>query len=100
MMGAVRRRYKRKDLESLLSQVLVPVEPNSGFVRNLRANLVLVDGRRRFSGWMILVVLGTMLLILVTWIGLILRFILSWVGVLNRIASSRRDGKRAGAVAN
>jgi hypothetical protein len=100
MTGAVRKRYDREDLETLLSQVLVPVEPNSGFVHNLRAKLVLVDGQRKFSGWMILVVLGTMLLILVTWIGLILRFILGWVGILNRIASRRRDGNRAGAVAN
>lgn len=100
MTGAVRRRYNRKDLESLLSQVLVPVEPNSGFVHNLRAKLVLVKGRRKFSGWMILVVLGTMLLILATWIGLILRFVLGWVGVLNRIAHRRKNGTKAGAVAS
>jgi hypothetical protein len=76
------------------------VEPNAGFVRNLHARLVIMEGQRKFSGWMVLVVLATMLLVLVTWIGLILRFILGWFGVLNRLASRAKGGQEAGIFAS
>jgi hypothetical protein len=100
MAGVKDKAFDRKDLEARLAQVLVPVEPNAGFVRNLHAKLVIVEGQRKFSGWMVLVVLATMLLVLITWIGLILRFILGWVSVLNRMASRRKGGQQAGMFAS
>jgi hypothetical protein len=100
MAGAKYRKPDREDLEIRLAQVLVPIEPDAGFVRNLRAKLVIVEGERKFSVWMVLVVLATMLLVLVTWLGLILRFILGWVNVLNRIASRRKGGQEMEMIAS
>jgi hypothetical protein len=72
----------RKNLESRLEHVLIPVEPNAKFVHKLQAKLVRVRGAGGFSPWMAVVVLATAVLILATWLSLTLRVILALLGLL------------------
>jgi hypothetical protein len=84
-------KMERKDLEAWLAQVLVPVEPNPRFLRRLRARLVTYQGGGLFSGWMILVVLATTLLLAITALGLLVRLILGWLNLLGILGRKRRE---------
>ena len=84
-------KMERKELESWLAQVLVPVEPNPRFLRRLRARLVTYQGGGLFSGWMIVVVLATALLLAITSLGLVIRLILGWLNLLGILGRKRRE---------
>ncbi|HEY46813.1 MAG: hypothetical protein AMJ88_01430 [Anaerolineae bacterium SM23_ 63] len=84
-------KLERKELEAWLEQVLVPVEPNPRFLRRLRARLVTYQGGGLFSGWMIVVVLATTLLLAITTLGLVIRFILVWLNVLGILDRKQRE---------
>ena len=84
-------KMERKDLEAWLAQVLVPVEPNPLFLRRLRARLVTYQGGGLFSGWMIVVVLATALLLAITTVGLVIRLILGWLNLLGILGCKRRE---------
>ena len=81
----------RKELEARLAQVLVPVEPNPRFLKRLRARLVTYQGGGVFSGWMIVVVLATALLLAITALGLLIRLVLSWLNLLGLIGRKRPE---------
>ena len=82
---------ERKDLEAWLAQVLIPVEPNPRFLRRLRARLVTYQGGGLFSGWMIVVVLATALLLAITALGLVIRLILGWLHLLGILGRKRSE---------
>jgi uncharacterized membrane protein YhaH (DUF805 family) len=81
---------ERKDLESMLSQVLVPVEPSARFVRRLRARLVTYEGGARISGWFIFVILVTAVLLIVASFGLFIRLLIALIGVAGLLGERRR----------
>jgi hypothetical protein len=84
-------KMERKELEAWLTQVLVPVEPNPRFLKRLRARLVRYQGGGLFSGWMIVVVLATALLLAITAFGLLVRLILGWLNLLGLLGKKRRE---------
>lgn len=84
------KKIDRKQLEAWLAQVLVPVEPNPLFLRRLRARLVTYHGGGLFSGWMMVVVLATALLLVITTLGLLLRFLLGWFNLIGLIGRKKR----------
>ncbi len=92
MMEAGRggKRLEKKQLEAWLAQVLVPVEPNPRFLRRLRARLVIYQGRGLFSGWMMVVVLATALLLAITMLGLLIRLLLGWLNLIGMIGRKKR----------
>jgi hypothetical protein len=92
-MLAGRRSVKmeRNELEAWLTQVLVPVEPNPRFLKRLRARLVVYQGGGLFSGWMILVVLATALLLAITALGLLVRLIVGWLNLLRLFEKKHRE---------
>lgn len=77
-------------MEELLSDIFVPVEPSVQFVRRLRARLVTYSGEGPFSGWMIVGVIATAILLAVTSVGLIIRILLAWVSLIGLLSSRRR----------
>ena len=87
----------RKQIESLLAEVLTPVEPNSQFVRSLRARLVTYRGRGALSPWMILAVLGTAILLAITSFGILLRLIIGLISLFGLLDNRRQSktGSRA-----
>ena len=89
-MEAGGKKIDRKQLEAWLAQVLVPVEPNPVFLRRLRARLVTYHGGRLFSGWMMVVVLATALLLLITSLGLLIRLLLGWFNLIGLIGRKKR----------
>ena len=91
MAGQKPAKMDRKELETWLAQVLVPVEPNPRFLRRLRARLVTYQGGGPFSGWMIVVVLATALLLATTALGLVLRLILGWLNLLGILGRKRPE---------
>jgi len=84
------KKIDRKQLETWLAQVLIPVEPNPLFLRRLRARLVTYRGGGLFSGWMMVVVLATALLLGITTLGLFIRFLLGWFNLIGLIGRKKR----------
>jgi hypothetical protein len=87
-----RAHLDKKQLEQWLEESLVPVEPSSRFLKRLHARLVTFQGQGALSGWMLVVVFVTALMLGVTVIGLIIRSILAWLNVLGLM---NRKGQRA-----
>jgi hypothetical protein len=85
------RNLRRKDLEAWLAEVLVPVEPNPRFLRRLKARLVTYQGSGPFSGWMIVVVFATAILLAITTLGLITRLILGWLALIGLLGRKRTE---------
>ncbi len=79
-----------KDLERILANTLVPVEPRSRFVKRLRARLVHYHGGNLFSGWMVIVVVATIILVAMTILRFFVRGISSWGGLINNLSRKRR----------
>ena len=88
----------KKRMEELLSDIFVPVEPSAQFVQRLRARLVTYSGKGPFSGWMIVVVIATAILLAITSIGLVIRIFLAWVSLIGLIANRRRVKSESRAV--
>ena len=80
----------RDEMESWLSQALVPVEPDQAFLKRLRARLVDYRGRRPVTVWAIVAVLAAMLLILAGTLGFVLRLTIALLGLVGWIGRARR----------
>jgi len=65
----------RLDVEALLADVLVPVDPRPRFTKKLRARLVNYRGGRPFSGWTAIVVVASVVLMVASLLGMLIRFI-------------------------
>jgi hypothetical protein len=93
MFGALQSGIKSgREIEALLHEVLVPVEPSARFVRGLRARLVHYRGDRLGSIWMGMAVIGTALLILVALSTFALRLAIAILGALEILSRRRRGG--------
>ncbi len=89
----------RKQLENLLAQVLVPVEPDLRFVRTLKARLVTYRGSRIGPIWALAFGVGVATVTTVAVLGLTLRVILALAGVIGSVSRQRGEaGARPGAV--
>jgi len=90
-------RLSRKQIESLLSEVLTPVEPSSQFVRSLKARLVTYQGSSPLSPWMVLAVIGTAIVLAVTSIGVMMRFLVGLISLFGMLSNRRQTeaGSRA-----
>jgi hypothetical protein len=92
-MGVSQQRLNRKRIEQLLEESLVPVEPNSSFVRNLRARLVTVRGDQVLSPWMLVLILASAVIFIASALGLVLRVLLTLLGLVGLMERRRRDSK-------
>ena len=61
-MSANRQRLDRKQIEQLLEDSLIPIEPNISFVSDLRARLVTVRGGQVLSPWMLILILASVVI--------------------------------------
>jgi hypothetical protein len=87
----------RQRLETLLAQVLVPVEPDLRFVRTLRARLVTYRGEGMGPIWMLAFGVGVATVVTVATLGLTLRVVLALLGVLGLLSRRRKEtGSHAG----
>jgi len=80
-----------KKIEAWLERSLVPVEPSPTFVSELRGRLVILRGSRMPSPWMVILVLGALLIIIVTWFGLGMRLVLALLGLIGLVERRRRS---------
>jgi hypothetical protein len=90
----------RKQIESLLSQALTPVEPSTRFVSSLRARLVTYRGEGPVSSWMILATAATVILMAASAMSVLLRLLIGGIGILGLLKDRRlprRNSKRAAA---
>lgn len=92
-MGVSQQRLNRKRIEQLLEESLVPVEPNSSFVRDLRARLVTVRGDQVLSPWMLVLILASAVIFIASALGLVLRVLLTLLGLVGLMERRRRDSK-------
>ncbi|HEX9796158.1 MAG TPA: hypothetical protein VGA52_04140 [Anaerolineales bacterium] len=98
-MAAKRSSVTRKQLEALLAEALVPVEPSGRFVRRLRARLVRYEGSRASTLWAIVAGLAIALIVIIAGFSVALRLslgLLSVLGLLDRRPSSP-EGQQAAA---
>lgn len=89
---------ERKDLEHLLSEILVPVSPSDTFLRRLKARLVIYRGANPINPWSIVVVAATSILILAAGLGLFLRVLIGWIGLLGLLNQRERSSTNADTV--
>ncbi len=89
-MSVNRQRLDRKRIEQLLQDSLVPVEPNSSFVTDLRARLVTVKGDQALSPWMLVLLLASILIFIASALGFILRVVLALLGLIGLMERRRR----------
>lgn len=94
--GTTSGTLSRKDLERLLEQTLVPVEPEAAFAERLRARLVAIQGSARPAAWLVWVVGGATLVLVMTVLGLLLRIVLALVGLL-QVAEGLRSERSSRA---
>ncbi|MEE8121035.1 MAG: hypothetical protein V3T55_05870 [Anaerolineales bacterium] len=87
------QRLNRKRIEQLLEESLIPVEPNSSFVRDLRARLVTVRGDQVLSPWMLVLILASAVIFIASALGLVLRVLLTLLGLVGLMERRRRDSK-------
>ena len=90
-MSVNRQRLDRKRIEQLLEDSLVPVEPNSSFVSDLRARLVTVKGDQVLSPWMLLLILASIVIFIASALGFVLRVLLALLGLVGLMERRRRD---------
>ncbi len=90
-MSTNRQRLDRKRIEQLLEDSLVPVEPNSSFVSELRARLVTVKGNQVLSPWMLVLILASIVIFILSALGFILRVVLALLGLVGLMERRRRD---------
>jgi hypothetical protein len=90
-MSVNRQRLDRKRIEQLLQESLVPIEPNSSFVSDLRARLVTVKGDQALSPWMLLLLLASIVIFIASALGFILRVVLALLGLVGLMERRRRD---------
>ncbi len=89
----------RKQLEDLLTQVLVPVEPDLRFVRTLKARLVTYRGSGMGPVWALAFGVGVATVVTVATLGLTLRVILALLGIIGSLPRQHgKSGKQTSAV--
>ena len=99
MIADVKRgQMDKKEIERILAETLVPVEPSGRFVKRLKGRLVHYHGGNIFSGWMVLVVAATIILVAVTIIRLILRGISLWGGLIRNLSRKQRGSSEPTSV--
>jgi hypothetical protein len=86
----------KKDLERLLTDTLIPVEPSQDFLANLQARLVTYRGRRALNGWMVFAVLATAALIAISALGLILRVFVALASLVSILINRRGSSSSPG----
>jgi len=96
-MSANRQRLDRKRIEQLLEDSLIPIEPSSSFVSDLRARLVTVRGGQVLSPWMLLLVLASVVIFIASALGLVLRVLLALLGLVGLMERRRRNSKALSA---
>jgi hypothetical protein len=84
----------KKDIERLLSDTLIPVEPSQEFLRKLQARLVMYRGRRPVNGWMIVAVWARAALIAISALGLVMRILVALGGFIGILLNRRRSSSR------
>jgi len=85
-------RWTPRQIEALLADVLVPVEPSETFLRRLQARLVTYRGKQALNPWMFIIVGATGVLMFFSFLGLLLRILVGWIGLLG-ILGLRREAK-------
>ena len=96
-MSANRQRLDRKRIEQLLEESLIPIEPNTSFVSDLRARLVTVRGGQVLSPWMLILILASVVIFIASALGLVLRVLLALLGLVGLIERRRRSSKALSA---
>lgn len=96
-MSANRHRLDRKRIEQLLEEQLIPIEPSSSFVSDLRARLVTVRGGQVLSPWMLILVLASVVIFIASALGLVLRVLLALLGLVGLMERRRRNSKALSA---
>jgi len=90
-MSANRQRLDRKRIEQLLEESLIPIEPSSSFVSDLRARLVTVRGGQVLSPWMLILVMASVVIFIASALGLVLRVLLALLGLVGLMERRRRE---------
>jgi len=99
MKGRQSQSVSRKQLEDLLAQVLVPVEPDLRFVRTLKARLVTYRGPGMGPIWGLAFGVGVATVVTVATLGLTLRVILALLGIIGSVSRGKQEaGQHSGAV--
>lgn len=96
-MSANRQRLDRKRIEQLLEDSLIPVEPSTSFVSDLRARLVTVQGGQVLSPWMLILILASVVIFIASALGLVLRVLLALLGLVGLMERRRRSSKALSA---
>ncbi len=86
----------KKEIERLLTDTLIPVEPNQDFLTRLQAKLVTYRGNKAINGWMVFAILATAALIAVSALGLVLRILVALAGFVGLLINRRGSGSRPG----
>lgn len=81
-----RPRFSLDQLEHLLGEALVPVEPSRDYSHSLRARLVTYRGQGLPSTWVVVAVLGTSVLLAAGALGFLLRILFSLFGVVTLLS--------------
>lgn len=87
---------ERRQLESWLQDIFIPVEPNDQFVRHLKAKLVVYKGKGVPTTWVLLSAFLTLVFIAVAAVGLVVRILLVWMNIINITQNRRRKSAPAG----
>ncbi len=96
-MSANRQRLNRKRIEQLLEDSLVPIEPSTSFVSDLRARLITVRGGQVLSPWMLILILASVVIFIASALGLVLRVLLALLGLVGLMERRRRSSKALSA---
>jgi len=81
--------FSEEQLEGMLRQVLIPVEPSPQFVKRLQGRLVHVRGGGGPTIWTLVVVGVGLMLVAAAWMGLALRLVLALIGMLGLLGQRK-----------
>jgi hypothetical protein len=84
--------FSEEQLEGMLRQVLIPVEPSPQFVKRLQGRFVHVRGGSGPTVWTLVVVGVGIMLVAAAWMGLALRLVLALIGMLG-LLGQRKAGR-------
>jgi hypothetical protein len=81
--------FSEEQLEGMLRQVLIPVEPSPQFVTRLQGRLVHVRGSDGPNVWALVVVGVGLMLMAAAWMSFALRLILALIGLFGLVGQRR-----------